>query len=245
MESEPITLSTPRPVRRPVLVQGWHELTFLHWPVEPEAVAGLLPRGTRPDTLDGVTYVGLVPFLMRHVGLGPGPGLPYVGTFCETNVRLYSVDREGRRGVVFRSLDAARLVPALMGRLGVRLPYVWSSMELRRDGDIITYRCRRRGRATGGPASRAVVRTGPPIAEPTRLERFLTARWGLHTTWHGRTLHLPNEHEPWPLHRAELLSLDDTLVMAAGLPPMTRPPVSVLYSPGVAVRFGTPSFLSP
>ncbi|MGW5448612.1 DUF2071 domain-containing protein [Streptomyces asiaticus] len=62
MEIEPVTLSTPRPVRRPTLVQRWDELTFLHWPVEPERVAPLLPAGTHPDTLDGVTYVGLVPF---------------------------------------------------------------------------------------------------------------------------------------------------------------------------------------
>ncbi|MFF4547902.1 YqjF family protein [Streptomyces sp. NPDC001435] len=243
METEPITLSTPRPVRRPTLVQGWHELAFLHWAVEPDRVAGLLPAGTRPDTLDGVTYVGLVPFLMRGVGLGPGPGLPYLGTFCETNVRLYSVDEHGRRGVVFRSLDAARLIPVLVGRLGVRLPYVWSTMRLRRKGDVITYSCRRRRPDGRSEASRAVVRVGEPIAEPTPLERFLTARWGLHVSWHGRTVHLPNEHAPWPLHRARLLDLDDDLVTAAGLPPLTSPPVSVLHSPGVTVRFGTPTLL--
>lgn len=241
MEIEPVTASTPRPVRRPTLVQGWHELTFLHWPVEPERVAALLPSGTRPDTLDGVTYVGLVPFQMRGVGLGPGPGLPYLGTFCETNVRLYSVDEQGRRGVVFRSLDATRLLPVLVGRLGVRLPYVWSAMRLHREGGRLTYTCRRGRPAGRGPRSRVVVRPGAPIAQPTPLELFLTARWGMHVPWHGRTVHLPNEHAPWPLHRAELIDLDDELVKAAGLPRMTDPPVSVLYSPGVSVRFGTPS----
>ncbi|MGW9028684.1 DUF2071 domain-containing protein [Streptomyces sp. NPDC055722] len=90
-----------------------------------------------------------------------------------------------------------------------------------------------------------MVRIGGRITEPTPLERFLTARWGLHVSWHGRTVHLPDDHQPWPLYRAELLDLDDGLVTAAGLPRMTRPPVSVLYSPGVAVRFGTPSVLSP
>ncbi|MEU8713908.1 DUF2071 domain-containing protein [Streptomyces sp. NPDC048663] len=241
MEPEPITTVTPRPVRRPTQVQGWHELTFLHWPVEPERVAGLLPAGTRPDTLDGVTYVGLVPFLMRGVGPGPGPGLPYLGSFCETNVRLYSVDEQGRRGVVFRSLDASRLLPALTGRFGFGVPYLWSSMRVRREGGTVTYTCRRRGSAATG--SRAVVRTGPPIAEPSPLEHFLTARWGLHATWHGRTMYQPNEHPAWPLHRAELLDLDDDLVAAAGLPEPAGPPVSVLWSPGVRVRFGWPSLL--
>ena len=38
------------------------------------------------------------------------------GSFLETNVRLYSVDEHGRRGVVFRSLEADRLLPVLTAR---------------------------------------------------------------------------------------------------------------------------------
>jgi uncharacterized protein YqjF (DUF2071 family) len=235
---ESITLRTPRPVGRGVLVQWWRELTFLHWPVDPARVAHLFPPGTRPDTLGGVTYVGLVPFQMHRVRLPPEPGVPYFRTFYETNVRLYSVDDTGRRGVVFRSLDAARLLPVLIGRSGARLPYSWSTMRLHRQGDQRVYTCRRRwpGRAT----SRIAVTVGRPITHPTELERFLTARWGLHVSWYGRTLYLPNEHEPWPLHQATLHDLDDGLIAAAGLPQPTEPPVSVLYSPGVAVRIGTP-----
>ena len=63
--------------------------------------------------IDGVTYVALVPFRMVGAGLGTGPGVPWLGTFLETNVRFYSVDDEGRRGVVFASLDASRLAVVL------------------------------------------------------------------------------------------------------------------------------------
>ncbi|MEU6517603.1 DUF2071 domain-containing protein [Streptomyces sp. NPDC046978] len=86
----------------------------------------------------------------------------------------------------------------------------------------MTSSCRRRHPAAAGPVGRAVVRTGRPIVEPTWLERFLTARWGPHMTWHGRTVRLPDEQEPWPLFRAELPDLDDGPVTAAGLPPMSR-----------------------
>ena len=244
MDVEEITAETVRPVARTVLGQRWTDLAFLHWPVEPERVAPLLPPGTRPDTIDGVTYAGVIGFRMERFGFLGGPGVPYLGTFCETNVRLYSVDEQGRRGVVFRSLDATRLLPVLVGRLGVRLPYVWSAMRLRRENGVLTYTCRR-GAAGRGPTSRVVVRPGAPVARPTPLELFLTARWGMHVPWHGRTVHIPNEHAPWPLHRAELLGLDDELVTAAGLPRMPGPPVSVLYSPGVPVRFGTPSTVRP
>jgi uncharacterized protein YqjF (DUF2071 family) len=163
--------------------------------------------------------------------------VPYLGTFAETNVRLYSVDDQGRRGVVFRSLDAARLLPVLVARLAVRLPYVWSAMRIERGHGVLTYTCRRR---STGTASRVTVRVGSPIAEPSALESFLTARWGLHVSWYGRTLYVPNEHPTWPLYTAELLDLDDQLLAAAGFPVTDQSPVSVLSTPGVAVRFGWP-----
>ena len=87
------------------------------------------------------------------------------------------------------------------------------------------------------------VRIGPALVAPSELELFLTARWGLHTRAWGRSLHLPNQHPRWPLHRAELVHLDDGLVTAAGLPAPVGPPASVLYSPGVPVSFGTPTVL--
>jgi uncharacterized protein YqjF (DUF2071 family) len=245
--AEPVTATTPRPVRRSLLVQRWHDLAFLHWAADPALVAPFLPAGTRPDTLDGVTYIGLIAFRMVGVGFLRGPGVPYFGTFCETNVRLYSVDDQGRRGVVFLSLDAARLLPVLIARASLRLPYMWSHMRLRRSADILTYTCRRRWPSSPGlsPTSEISVRIGPRVADPTPLEHFVTARWALHTHAWGHTLHMPNDHPPWPLHRAELLTLADTLVPATGLPAFTRPPDSVLYSPGVPVTFGTPDELHP
>jgi hypothetical protein len=239
MRIEDVTPETLRPVRRPVLAQSWRDLAFLHWPADPAVVAPLLPRGTTPDTLGGVTYVGLIGFRMVGLGALRGPGIPYLGTFLETNVRLYSVDGQGRRAVVFRSLDASRLLPVLTARATLRLPYRWSRMRLRRDADTRTYTCRRLW--PGRASSAMTIRVGGPVTEPTPLDHFVTARWGLHTRAWGRTLHLPNEHPRWPLHRASLLSLDDTLVTAAGLPAPAGPPASVLYSPGVPVVFGAPA----
>jgi uncharacterized protein YqjF (DUF2071 family) len=82
------------------------------------------------------------------------------------------------------------------------------------------------------------VRVGPRLARTGPLEHFLTARWGLHQTWRGRTAYWPNEHEPWPLHAAELVDWEENLLATAGLPGVTGPPESVLFSPGVDVRFG-------
>ncbi|MFG2819261.1 YqjF family protein [Kitasatospora sp. NPDC048365] len=238
---EPITPDPVRAVSRTLLTQSWLDLSFLHWAFDPAVVAPLLPAGTVPDTHDGLAYVGLVPFRMHRIGWFGAPGLPYLGTFPETNVRLYSVDGHGRRGVVFRSLEASRLLPVLVARSAFRLPYTWAGMTIRREGDTITYTSRRRWPAPRGARSAVTVRIGERIERPSDLENFLTARWGLHNTWLGRPVHLPNSHPRWPLHRAELLHCEEDLLAAAGLPRPTGVPVSVLYSPGVAVRFGPPS----
>ncbi len=242
--TEPVTRTAPRIPRHTILTQHWRDLTFVHWRADPAAVAPLLPPGTTPDIFDGSTWVGLVAFRMWRIGVLRTPGLPYLGTFPETNVRLYSVDEAGRRGVVFRSLEATRLVPVLVARSVFRLPYMWAAMEIARDGDVIDYRSRRRWPSRWGrPRSRLRVRVGSALSTVGDLDDFLTARWGLHNRWYGRaaSTYLPNVHPPWTLHDADVLDLDDELVAAAGLPQAQGPPDSVLYSPGVPVRFGPPA----
>lgn len=240
LPAEPLTATPPHPVRRAVFAQQWRDLTLLHWPVAPDRVAPLLPAGTEPDVLDGVTYVGLVPFVMAGVRILGAPPLPHLSGFPETNVRLYAVDpATGRRGVVFRSLEAARLLPVLAARASYRLPYLWARMAVRHGVDTVSYQTARRWPGPRGAGSFVRVRTGPPV-DADELALFLTARWGLFSTWYGgRTAFAPVDHPAWPLHRAELLDLSDDLVAAAGLAAPSGPP-HVLWSPGVRVRIGRP-----
>ncbi|SPM36581.1 hypothetical protein MRAB57_4422 [Mycobacterium rhizamassiliense] len=218
--------------------QRWSELTFLHWPVRPQGVAHLYPPGTRPDVFaDGMTYVGLVPFVMASTKVGAALPLPYLGSFLETNVRLYSVDDAGRRGVLFRSLETARLAVVPVIRTGLGVPYTWARMRLTRDGDRITYDSVRRW-PRRGLRSRLTVVVGD-VVEPTPLEVWLTARWGAHTRKAGRTWWVPNEHATWPLRAANVVELSDELVAAAGVQP-AGDRLRALFSPGVRTVFGRP-----
>jgi uncharacterized protein YqjF (DUF2071 family) len=218
--------------------QRWRDLTFLHWAVDPQTVAGRMPPGVRPDTLDGVTYVGLIAFRMEDAGIGGGPGVPWLGSFLETNVRLYSVDNTGRRGIVFLSLDTDRAPVVLGARAALGLPYRWARMRHRASGDVHSYDARLRPRRQ--VHSHVVVRAGAR-RQSTDLDHFITARWGLHVRWWGRTLYVPNRHEVWPVHDAEVLVLDDGLVASVGLTDLgTRPPDHVAFSPGVRTEFGFP-----
>lgn len=234
---EPVRRTSPHRVRRPVMTQTWAQMTFLHWRYDPDVVAPFLPSGIAPDVFDGSAWVGLLPFSMRDIRIA-GVRAPYLGAFPETNVRTYGVDRDGRRGIVFLSLDAARLVPVAVARAAYRLPYLWSAMDVRADRGTVTYTCRRLVPRSGGASSRITVRVGAPIPDPSPLDVCLTASWRLHVRWWGPTASVPVEHPPWPLRRAEPVELRDQLVVAAGLPAPAGDPYA-LYSPGVSVRIGS------
>ncbi len=235
----PITHEAPSLESRPVSSQRWSDATFLHWRVPSADVAGLLPAGIGPDEFDGTSWVGLIAFRLDRATLFGSPPIPYLGSFVEINVRLYGVDFWGRRGVVFRSLEASRLAAVLAARSAFRLPYFWSRTRMQREGRLFGYDSQRHG---GGPSTVVRSRMGRPIRSGP-LADFLTARWGLFTRRGTKTVWLPNEHPPWQLHAAELLDLDDELVAAAGLPGVVdRRPDSVLFSHGVTTRFGAPEW---
>jgi uncharacterized protein YqjF (DUF2071 family) len=217
--------------------QRWRDVVFIHWETDPDAARAALPAGFGLDQHAGRTYVGLVA-LQIDVLLGHHP-VPYVGSFPELNVRLYSVDPTGRRGIAFCSMDAGRLLPAVAGRAGYRLPYTWADATVSRQGQAVAYRVERRWPGGRHPGCRFSVRVGGRIARPSPLETFLTARWALHWSAAGRPWWCAVDHPPWALHTAELESIDDDLVQAAGLPTPAGP-VSVLWSPGTRAAIGRP-----
>lgn len=228
-----------------VIRQRWSEASFLHWRIPGAEAAPFMPAGTRPDIIDGTSWIGLIGFRMSDTGFFGSPGIPWLGDFPEINVRLYSVDEQGRRGVVFRSLEASRLLPVLFARAAFGLRYQWASMRIERDAHLAQYGSTRIGAAP--VRSRLVTRPGESfVPADGSVELALTARWAFHQRHLGQTLYCRNDHEPWPLQRAELVHLDDGLLAAAGFPQIAqRPPDSVLFSSGVSARFATPQSVAP
>ncbi|MGB6181008.1 MAG: DUF2071 domain-containing protein, partial [Rhodococcus sp. (in: high G+C Gram-positive bacteria)] len=232
----------------------WERLVFLHWKCDPGRVAPLLPRGVVPDTTDdGATWVGLIGFEMVGAGLGYGHPVPRLGTFGEINVRLYSRDGDGRRGVVFRSLEATRAAVVLATNMvGVR--YRWSRIDIddtttggsANDGGTIGYRSTRIAAPHRGATTDFAVVPGQIDMSDDPVSVFLTARWGMHTSVFGRPIFVPNTHRRWPLRDATLVRCDDDLIRVAGLGELaSRPPDSVLYSDGVRTQFGRPFQVTP
>ncbi|MGV8876528.1 MAG: YqjF family protein [Rhodoglobus sp.] len=239
-----ISTEAPPLGSRAILRQRWSEVSFVHWKVDPKLVERFMPAGCRPDVIDGHTMVGLIAFQMSKSSFFGGPAIPWLGDFPEVNVRLYSVDEFGRKGVVFLSLEASHLLPVLAARAAFALPYQWASMTLAARDGTVAYTTKRHGQPAA--ASHLIVR---PIDDPAAsvalaaddLATFVTSRWGFHETRRGRTIYCRNHHERWPLQPAELVLLDDGLLAAAGLPGIAdRVPDSVLYASAVSTVFAAP-----
>lgn len=221
-----------------LMEQSWSEAIILHWRLPASVAAAHMPPGVEPDVFDGSTWVGLIGFRMGGTRLAGRVPLPYVGTFPEINVRLYSRAADGSRGVVFLSLDSPRLAVVLAAR-AAGVPYVWSRCRASVTDGVVPvygYDVERRGRQASASFA---VRPDATTQADDRLSLELTARFGMHTRFAGRTFFLPVSHRPWPLHRAELVHLDDELLGAVGLD-VSGPPESVLFSPGVRTLFGRP-----
>ena len=245
VDVEPVTRTCPRPVECPIMLQGWHNLASVHFAYDPEQVQRLLPDGFVVDTIDGAAQVGVIPFDMRRIRVPSLPSFGWLSSFPETNVRTYVIDGRGRRGVWFFSLDVTRLLPALVARVTYGLPYCWSEMSVTLRDGVVSYRSERRlptpPRGGHRARTRVSVRPGAQLdpGAVTDLEAFVTARWALGSTFGPFRLWAEVDHGRWPLHRAELLEFDDTLLTSVGLAAPAGMP-TVLWSPGVDVRIGRP-----
>lgn len=239
----------PLPAARWFFRQRWTELLFAHWPVPVATVRPLVPADLEIDTFDGVTYVGVVPFLMTRIfPRGVPAWMPDVRgltAFPELNVRLY-VRHRNRPGVFFLSLDASSGVGVWTARRFFNLPYFHAAMSVGKRDDVVSYRSTRRVAARwhdvplhdfpdASPVpEQDVTATYRPtgdvfFAKPGTLDHFLAERYGLFTHDRaGRLLRGDIHHPPWPLQAAE-----GTVEIASPL--VSGPPSLLRYSPSIDV----------
>lgn len=230
----PITY-VAEPIGQPVMLQTWRSLTFLHWRYEPGVIRQLLPPGLELDTYDGAAWVGLVPFIVTDLRPPHVPAVPWVSHFPETNVRTYVREPGGKPGIWFFTLEADRLAAVVGARTLYRLPYRWARMRVvERDGHV--HYTSERLPPFGPGNSNLKVRPGERM-QSREFDHFLTARYRLYTVAGKRIAHADIEHEMWPLHRAEVLDLQQDLFERSGVPQPTGTPV-IHFSPCLDVRIG-------
>lgn len=218
--------------------QSWVELLFAHWTAPAEQLQALLPPGLELDRFDGQAWVGVVPFRMEGVMRRPLPDLPWLSAFPELNVRTY-VTRAGKPGVWFLSLDATNPLAVWAARRWFHLPYHRADMSVRKEGDRLEYRSRRRA---GEAALNGWYRpTGAvQLAQPGSLEHWLTERYCLYAAdRQGRLSCTEVHHPPWPLQAAIGEFTENTMLQAGGLS-VTGPPALLHYAERVDVVVWSP-----
>jgi len=194
--------------------QSWRDLLFAHWPIEARELRRLVPPSLEIQEFDGTSWVGLVPFRMAGVMRRPLPDLPWVSAFPELNVRVY-VERDGKPGVWFLSLDATNPLAVWAARRFFHLPYFKASMSVTaRDGGI-EYSSSRSG-------AELVARYRPTSdvyrSRVGTLEHWLTERYCLYALGpDGRLLRNDVHHLPWPLQSAEAEIDRNTMFESHGL----------------------------
>ena len=227
-------------VHRAALRHRWDEIAFVHWRCEPGAVQRLLPPGLEPDLFEGSAWIGIVPF---HASIAPVgfPEVPWISHFPEMNVRTYVRTADGRSGVWFVTLDAARLTAVAIARATYGVNYRWAKMRFARLGDYVLYESRRRSRKSRRPWCRLALEIGEAQtpSQASALDHFLTTRWRFFCSPRGRLAEGFVQHDPWPLHAARLLHLEGDLLRSTGITPSDPDPVCH-YSEGVPVRMGWP-----
>ena len=219
-------------VGKGLMRMSWHDLLFMHWPVDAEQLRQHLPDSLTLDTFEGQAWIGIVPFRMSDVSLTGVPALPWLSKFPELNVRTYVIGPDGRRGVWFYSLDATNPIAVRGARWLYCLNYVDAAIKCAEDdssnGDRwIHYDSRRTHRNQPAAKLRVDYRpTGPAFeARPGTLVRWLTSRYTLFSaSKSGRLFRGDISHPPWQLCDAEAVTHENTMTEGIGVVlPATEP----------------------
>jgi len=209
--------------------QTWANIVWCHWPVEPAAVAAVLPDGLTPDLHEGKAWVGLIPFAMEDLRLANC--LRFVtrwlrsAYFGEVNVRTYVIGPDGQRGVWFCTLDADSVLGVATANVALGLPYRVATTKFSGDSHRWDWYSRRRDGAVAALDVR--ITDEPARAAHAGLETFLLERYALYSVWHGRILRGELHHEPWRVRTATLQNVTTETVEAAGFTVLATPHVLV------------------
>jgi len=193
----------PLPNTRWVQGQTWCDLLFAHWRVPAEELRRVVPPPL-PLHLDadGSAWLGITPFVVKGLRARGTPPLPWVSHFPELNVRTY-VELDGKPGIYFLSLDAARRAAVIAARRAYRLPYFHARMRADRAGARVDYESERID--SSGPPARFRGSYAPSGARTDdELARWLAERYCAYTLHgDGRPLRIEIHHPLWPLQPAE------------------------------------------
>jgi uncharacterized protein YqjF (DUF2071 family) len=195
----------PLPRQPWIMSMHWHDLLFMHWPVNSNALRRYIPPTLAIDTFDGSAWIGVVSFRMRRVAPRLMPPVPYLSAFPELNVRTY-VSAEGKPGVWFFSLDAGNPIAVEIARDAFHLSYYNARMTCHTTGETVQYSSVRTHCSAAPATFQGQYRPAGPayLSTPRTLESWLTERYCLYAANRRGTLWRSDiHHRQWSLQPAE------------------------------------------
>jgi len=221
--------------------QDWHHLLFLHWEIPAPELQAMVPPELTIDTFEGKAYAGLIPFTLSNVRPVLTPPIPFLSRFHEVNVRTYVRRGGGDPGVWFFSLDASSALAVEAARAFYKLPYFKARIDFT-EFEFVSHRDDPIGAKPADIHVRYRPAEGPVApAPPGTLDHFLVERYLLYSMDKHHQLHRARvHHQPYPLQRVEVETLEETLVWAAGI---RRPDAAPIrhYAREVSVEIEPPA----
>ncbi len=214
----------PVPAQPWVMAMRWHDLLFMHWPLDPAVLRPLVPASLELDTYDGRAWIGVVPFWMSGIRPRLLPPVPGLSRFPEINVR------GGKPGVWFFSLDATSKVAVRGARWAFNLNYYDARISCRPDrtSGRVAYQATRTHRDAPPATFDAEYEPAGTSFNPSNgsLEHFLTERYCLYTVDpNGRPYRLEIAHNPWSLRPARARIAGNRMTDPIGIALPAAPPL--------------------
>lgn len=211
-----------------VTVEG-RDVLFVHWPVETDSLAPLIPDSLELDTYDGTAWVSALAH--RVVGVRPsGSPRSLRRSFPQLNVRTY-VNHADESGVYFLNCETGDRLGALIAREGFGIPFYHTEADFTEQGDEYVFRSRREREGEAPVRFDARYRpTGEPTpADPESLTDFCVERSRWFVVDDGIRSGTV-ERDPWRVGPVEADVRTTSLLTVLGIE--TAGESRVEYSPG-------------
>lgn len=204
--------------------QEWNRAIFLHWELEENQLKKHLPDGLDLDLFEGKAWVSLVAFTMEKIRPRYLPSFAPVSNFDEINIRTY-VQFNGKPGVHFLSIEAAKKLSCFVAKEISELPYRYSPMS-RTNSNFESQN------DTFGDSFAIDFTLGDAIKKKN-IDKWLTERYALFQDGKHGINAFEIHHKEWPIQELRINDLRVDYPRFNSF--LNNNPDLIHYSPGVQV----------
>ncbi|WP_413533880.1 YqjF family protein [Empedobacter brevis] len=176
--------------------QEWNNALFFHYKIDTKVLRELVPKDLEIDEINGSAWVSLVAFTMEKIRPRFLPSFPPISDFDEINLRTY-VTKDGKPGVYFLSIEAGKLLSAIIAKALSGLPYEKSETNRTEN----SYKANHPKRNFSLLADFYI---GMEMKHKTDLDLFLTERYCLYLEENNNLFRYEIQHLPWKINQLEI-----------------------------------------